>query len=65
MSNIFRKVMIKDLTKLRVLVRSQHMKAYPTELCTDMEADRIIEAMSEQAQNELIKLAVDYGISEL
>jgi hypothetical protein len=57
--------MIRDLIKLRMLVKSQHMKHYPKEKVTDHEADRIIEAMSEQAQTQLIKLAVDYGISEL
>ena len=57
--------MIRDLIKLRMLVKSQHMKHYPKDKITDHEADRIIEAMSEKGQTQLIKLAVDYGISEL
>jgi len=57
--------MLRDLHKLRILVKSQHMKHYPKDRITDHEADRIIEAMSESGQNQLIKLAVDYGVSEL
>jgi|TARA_R110000868_G_scaffold48138_3_gene156836 hypothetical protein len=65
MSSIFKKVMIKDLGALRTVVRTQHMKHYPESHINDYEADRIIESLSENAKEKLIKLAVDYGITEL
>jgi|TARA_R110000803_G_scaffold3086_2_gene10562 hypothetical protein len=65
MSSIFKKVMIKDLHSLRAVVRTQHMKHYPESHINDYEADRIIESLSENAKEKLIKLAVDYGITEL
>jgi hypothetical protein len=57
--------MIKDLGALRTVVRTQHMKHYPESHINDYEADRIIESLSENAKEKLIKLAVDYGITEL
>ena len=65
MSSIFKNVMIKDLGALRTVVRTQHMKHYPESHINDYEADRIIESLSENAKEKLIKLAVDYGITEL
>ncbi len=50
---------------LRTVVKSQHMKHYPQSHINDYEADKIIESLSEPAREKLIKLAVDYGISEL
>ena len=41
------------------------MKHYPESHINDYEADRIIESLSENAKEKLIKLAVDYGITEL
>lgn len=41
------------------------MKHYPKEQVTDKEADRIIESITPQTRDKLIKLAVDYGITEL
>ena len=41
------------------------MKHYPKDQCTNYEADRIIESLSENAREKLIKLAVDYGITKL
>lgn len=57
--------MIKDLSKLRTVVKSQHMKHYPKDRLTDYEADKIIESLSDATKEKLIKLAVDYGITEL
>jgi hypothetical protein len=63
--SIFSKVAIKDLIILRKVVRTQHMKHYPSSHVNDVEADRIIESLSPNAREKLIKLAVDYGITEL
>ena len=41
------------------------MKHYPESHINDYEADKIIESLSEEAREKLIKLAVDYGITEL
>ncbi len=65
MSSIYQRVMLKDLMALRTVVKSQHMKHYPQSHINDYEADKIIESLSEPAREKLIKLAVDYGISEL
>ena len=46
MTNIYRKVMIKDLDKLRTVVKTQHMKNYPETHINDYEADKIIAALS-------------------
>ncbi|QDP45590.1 MAG: hypothetical protein Unbinned5374contig1001_21 [Prokaryotic dsDNA virus sp.] len=63
--SIFTKVAIKDLQILRKVVRTQHMKHYPSSHVNDTEADRIIESLSDNAREKLIKLAVDYGITKL
>ena len=51
--------------KVRVVVKTQHMKHFPKDFVTDMEADRILAAMSPQAVEKLYELAVKYGISQL
>jgi hypothetical protein len=56
---------IKDLVQLRAVVKTQHMKHYPREQCTDREADKIIETINPETREKLIKLAVDYGITKL
>ena len=56
---------IKDLVQLRAVVKPLHMKHYPKDKVTDKEADRIIESISPHTREKLIKLAVDYGITEL
>ena len=41
MTSIFNKVLIKDLVKLRTVVKTQHMKDYPESHINDFEADKI------------------------
>jgi|TARA_R110002012_G_scaffold108012_5_gene250328 hypothetical protein len=65
MTSIFNKVLIKDLFALRTVVKTQHMKHYPSSHMNDYEADKIIESLSDEAKEKLIKLAVDHGITEL
>ena len=62
---LFTRLSIKEIDTLRTVVKSQHMKYYPKEFVTNHEADRIIESLSENAREKLIKLAVDYGITKL
>tara|TARA_B100001029_G_C14627040_1_gene217167 strand:- start:49 stop:243 length:195 start_codon:yes stop_codon:yes gene_type:complete len=62
---LFTRLSIKEIDTLRTVVKTQHMKHYPKDQCTNYEADRIIESLSENAREKLIKLAVDYGITKL
>jgi|TARA_R100000329_G_C7423588_1_gene148849 hypothetical protein len=51
--------------KLRLVVKTQHMKDYPKEFVTDMEADRILDSLSPSALEKLYELAVKYDITRL
>ena len=62
---IYSQIPLRDLQRLRIVVKNNHMKHYPKEKVTDKEADRIIESITPQTRDKLIKLAVDYGITEL
>jgi len=50
---------------LRNVVKISHMKEYPKEFCTDMEADKILDKITPQTLEKLYELAVNHGISEL
>ena len=50
-----------DRLKLRAIVRKVHMKHYPAELVTDLEADRMIEVIAPATAAYLIRQAVDGG----
>ena len=63
--SIYSTIPLRDLQRLRFVVKNNHMKHYPKEKVTDKEADRIIESITPQTRDKLIKLAVDYGITEL
>jgi hypothetical protein len=49
----------RDLLRLRRVVRRVRMHYYPSELCTDAEADRIIETIGEQTAQRMMKALVD------
>tara|TARA_R100000773_G_scaffold35629_1_gene30667 strand:- start:159 stop:362 length:204 start_codon:yes stop_codon:yes gene_type:complete len=51
--------------KVRLVVKTQHMKHYPKDFVTDQEADKIIAAMSRETVEKLYELAVKYGITRL
>ena len=51
--------------KLRLVVKTQHMKDYPKEFVTDREADRILDSLSPSALEKLYELAVKYDITRL
>ncbi len=44
-----------DRQRLRKVTKMVHMKHYPSEMITDREADRIIEAMAPETQKYLIE----------
>ena len=45
----------KDRQRLRAVTKQVHMKHYPTEMISDREADRIIEAMAPETMKYLIE----------
>lgn len=45
----------KDRQRLRKVTKMVHMKHYPTEMITDREADRMIEAMGPETMQYLIE----------
>jgi len=63
--NIFTKYSIDEIKLLRTVVKNVHLKHYPKDKKTDKEADRILETITPQTLEELHKLAVDYGITNL
>lgn len=63
--NVFTKYSIDEIKLLRTVVKNVHMKHYPKDKKTDKEADRILETITPQTLEELHKLAVDYGITNL
>lgn len=50
-----------DLKRLRLIVKRVYMRYHPNELCTDAEADRIIEAMGPRVHEKMLKRAIDAG----
>lgn len=48
-----------DLQRLRLVVRKVHMSYHPADLCTNAEADRIIEALGYRTAERMLKRAID------
>ena len=53
---------VRDRDRLRLIVKSVHLKHHPLEQITDREADRVIEAMGPRTQESLICKAVEHGL---
>lgn len=51
-----------DLQRLRAVIKAVHFRHYPTELCTDAEADKQIEALGPVTRERIIQAAVDRGV---
>lgn len=51
-----------DLQRLRSIIKKVHFRYYPTEHCTDHEADRMIEQLGVETQQKIIKRYVDAGL---
>jgi hypothetical protein len=56
---ILAELSFEDLQRLRAVVRRVRMRYYPSELCTDAEADRIIESIGRQTAERMIRALVD------
>ncbi len=48
-----------DHKRLRLVVRQVHMKNYPDDLMTDIEADRIIESIAPEVLEGWLKAKID------
>lgn len=48
-----------DLERLRAVVRKVHFRYYPEHLCTNVEADRIIESQGPETAERILKRIVD------
>ena len=48
-----------DLVRLRAVVRKVHMAYHPRDLCTDREADRIIESLGPETGERMLKKLID------
>lgn len=46
---------LKDLRRLRTIVKRVHLKHYPTHMITDYEADKLVEAFGEETVYNLLK----------
>lgn len=51
-----------DLQRLRSIIKKVHFRYYPTEFCTDQEADRQIEALGPEVQQKILKRYIDAGL---
>ena len=48
-----------DLQRLRAAVKRVYLRHYPSDFCTDDEADRMIEALAPSVAERLVKAQVD------
>lgn len=53
---------IRERNLLRMVVRKVHLRHLPGDMITDLEADRVIDAMGPITQEKLVKKAVDHGL---
>lgn len=51
-----------DHKRLRQIIKKVHFRYYPTEHCTDQEADRMIEQLGAEVREKIIKRYVDAGL---
>jgi hypothetical protein len=51
-----------DLQRLRKIIRKVHLRYYPSELCSDREADRVIETIGPEVREKMIRRYVDAGL---
>ena len=54
-----RELSLKDLNRLRTIVRNTHLKFYPNEFMTNSEVDKFINAVGPELAGKMIRYAVD------
>jgi len=50
-----------DLRRLRLVVKNEHMKHYDSQFVTDAHADMLINAISPEIAEQMVRTAVDAG----
>jgi len=55
---------LKDLNRLRLIVRNVQLKFYPNGYLTNKEVDKFIDAMGPMVAEKMIKLGIDKGYVE-
>ena len=50
---------------LRKVVKHVHFKHYPTEFCTDFEADKLIASIGPEVAASLIRIGKDHKVDEV
>ena len=53
---------IKDRRRLRIIVKTVHLKNYPTHMITDYEADKLVEAFGEETVYNMLKSNVGTNV---
>ena len=53
---------LKDRRRLRIIVKSVHLKNYPTHMITDYEADKLVEAFGEETVYNMLKSNVGTNV---
>ncbi len=53
---------LKDRKRLRTIVKKTHLSYYPTNMITDYEADKLIEAFSEEVIYKMLKANVGTNV---
>lgn len=51
-----------DLQRLRSIIKKVHFRYYPSDFCTDQEADRMIESLGAETREKILKRYVDAGL---
>jgi len=54
---------LKDRRRLRIIVKSVHLKNYPTHMITDYEADKLVEAFGEETVYNMLKSNVGTNVN--
>ena len=66
---IYSQIPLRDLQRLRVVVKNNHMKHYPKDKVTDKEADRIIESIEvvtkQNSDKRILKIVKDYDVDNV
>lgn len=53
---------LKDRKRLRTIVKKTHLQHYPTNMITDYEADKLVEAFGEETVYNLLKANVGINV---
>ena len=52
---------VKDLNRLRIIVKKVHLSYYPKDMITNYEADKLIDSFGPEVVADLLKQHIDTG----